>query len=970
MTTPMLADPAALPECLPAEVRERVAADLEAFAGAAREHGVALSLPPDLAATLPRVWAFSRFVAQSCIRHPQQFAELLSGGDLQRARADADYVALVQAATGAATTVEELGQALRALRRREMVRIAWRDLAGLADLDETLAELSALACAILDQALGRLHQWHCDEWGRPLGRQSGREQHLVVLGMGKLGAGELNFSSDIDLIFAYPEDGATAGGRAALSNEEYFVRLGRALVNVLDKADEHGRVYRVDMRLRPFGGSGPLAMSFDGLESYYQAHGRQWERYAMIKARVVAGDAASGDALMKILRPFVYRRYLDFSSFDELRAMKQRIESEVRRKGMERNIKLGAGGIREVEFIGQAFQLIRGGREPELQERPIQPVLKRLGAGGYLPQRAVDELIAAYRFLRRVENRLQEYNDEQTHTLPVLSAERQRLAVATGFAACAEFDAELALHMRRVHGHFEQLIAIPQADAGAADAAPLAAVWLGRLDADKAQAALAAAGYDDGAAALNMLTQLRSGSAFRALTPQGHARLDQLMPLLLAATAGTARPAAALQRLVHLVEKIARRTTYLSLLVEHPMALSQLVQLAAASPWISQLLLRSPILLDELLDPRTLYAPLDRHALEAELVQMLGRLPQDDLEAQMEALRLFKQTNVLRVAAADVAGVYPLMVVSDHLTEIATVALGQVLRLAWGHVAAKVGQPRLTVDGRQRAAGFIVVGYGKLGGIELGYGSDLDLVFIHDDAGDDQHTDGARPVDNATFFVRLGQRIIHIMNTATAAGVLYELDMRLRPSGASGLLVTGINGFVNYQRQQAWTWEHQALVRARVVAGDETLARRFDAIRDEVLAAPRDVDKLRAEVIDMRARMAAALGRGDAVQFDLKQDDGGIADIEFMVQFGVLRYAGQYPALRRWTDNIRLLETLSAIGVMAPADAACLADAYRAYRAEVHRRTLQELPAVVDAGAFAAERAQVRRIWQGFLGRD
>lgn len=948
-------------------MRERVAADLASFRQAAQDQGVAPHLPADVADALPRVWAYSRFVAQSCIRYPGQFDALLRSGGLQHVHAEADYIEMTRAAIVPASTVGELGNRLRSLRRWEMVRIAWRDLAGWAALDETLADLSSLACAIVDQTLGRLHQWQCEEIGRPLGRHTGHEQHMVVLGMGKLGAGELNFSSDIDLIFAFPEDGETAGGRAVLSNEEFFVRLGRSLVNTLEQSNEHGRVYRVDMRLRPFGSTGPLAMSFEGLEAYYQAHGRQWERYAMIKARVVAGDTAAGDGLMKILRPFVYRRYLDFSSFDELRAMKQRIESEVRRKGMEHNIKLGAGGIREVEFIGQAFQLIRGGREIELQERPIQRVLTRLADSGYLPRQVVDELIAAYRFLRRVENRLQEYNDEQTHTLPASADDHERLALSMGHAGAADFATELALHMRRVHGHFEQLIAIPQADVGTGEDSPLAAVWHGRFDVEKSQAALAQAGYDDVAEVMRLLTQLRKGSAFRALTPQGHARLDQLMPLLLAAVANTRHPAVTLQRLLRLIETIARRTTYLTLLVEHPMALSQLVKLAAASPWISQLLLRSPILLDELLDPRTLYAPLDRQSLEAEIVQTLERVPGNDLEAQMEALRLFRQTNVLRVAAADVAGVYPLMVVSDHLTEIATVSLQQVLGLAWRHVAAKFGNPRLRVDGAERAAGFIVVAYGKLGGIELGYGSDLDLVFIHDDAGEAQQTDGALTVDNATFFIRLGQRIIHIMNTATATGVLYELDMRLRPSGASGLLVTGINGFVDYQRQQAWTWEHQALVRARVVAGDEGLARRFGAIRDEVLSAPRDVEKLRQEVIDMRARMSAEHGSGDAAQFDLKQDDGGIADIEFMVQFGVLRYARQFPALLRWTDNIRLLDTLRDAGVMASADTRVLADAYRAYRAEVHRLTLQEQPAVAGAGEFADYRAEVRRIWGEFL---
>lgn len=966
-----LADVAALPESFPEDVRVRVAADIESLRNAAGDHGLTLSLTSGIAESLPRVFGFSRFIAQSCIRYPQQLDALLRSGDLQRARAPAEYSGIVRDAVAAAANLDELGERLRALRRREMVRIAWRDLAGWAEIDETLAELSQLACAILDTALQRLHDWQSTECGRPRGKTSGQPQHLVVLGMGKLGADELNFSSDIDLIFAYPEDGMTEAGRAPLSNEEFFTRLGRTLVNVLEKSSEHGRVYRVDMRLRPFGGTGPLAMSFEAMEAYYQTHGRQWERYAMIKARVVAGDAAAGERLMTILRPFVFRRYLDFSSFDELRAMKQRIETEVRRKGMEHNIKLGAGGIREIEFIGQAFQLIRGGREPQLQERGIRKVLQRLADGGYLPRHAGIELIAAYRFLRRVENRLQEFNDEQTHTLPSDGPSRERLALSMLCATAAVFDKELARHRQRVQEHFEQLIAVPQAqqqDAGTESG--MTTVWHGRVDAEAAQALLVREGFSDAVEAMRLLAQFRESSAFRALTPQGHTRVDQLMPLLLAAVARTPQPVMALQRLIRLIETVARRTTYLSLLVEHPMALSQLVKLAAASPWISQMLLRSPILLDELLDPRTLYAPLDRPALEAEAVQLLERVAPDDLEAQMDALRLFKQTNVLRVAAADVAGAYPLMIVSDHLTEIAEVALRRVLEIAWRHLAAKYGSPQLTVDGVARAAGFVIVAYGKLGGIELGYGSDLDLVFIHDDAGIAQQTSGPAVIDNATFFVRLGQRIIHMMNTATSAGVLYELDMRLRPSGASGLLATGISGFAGYQREQAWTWEHQALVRARAVAGDAALAAQFDAVRNAVLSMPREPDKLRREVIDMRAKMSAEHGSRDATQFDLKHDDGGIADIEFIVQYGVLRYAREHPALLRWTDNIRLLDTLRDIGVMSATDAALLADAYRAYRAVVHRLTLQEQKAIVAADEFAEFRAQVRRIWSEFLGAD
>ena len=952
---------------LPPPQREQVGVYWEQYMDAARSQGVDFAVDARVASSLPGVWAASAFVAHACIQSPALLSELNASGDLMAKYGDGACRERLEKVLQGVDDEDALLKTLRLFRRREMVRIAWRDLAAWADLAETLSDLSSLAGACVECALLRVEEWQSRELGAPCGRVSGRRQFLVVIGMGKLGAGELNFSSDIDLIFAYPEEGETQGGKAPLSNQEYFTKVGRRLIHVLHTPTVEGFVFRVDTRLRPFGDSGPLVMGFDAMEEYYQTHGREWERYAWIKAAVIAGDRDEGSRLMAMLRPFIYRRYLDFSAFESLRAMKVLIEAEVRRKGMADDIKLGAGGIREIEFIGQAFQLIRGGRETELQVRPILTVLERLVAAGYLPSYAGRELAAAYCFLRRAENRLQEYGDQQTHRLPADAVARQRLALSMGYGAWNEFLRELDHHRRRVQGHFQQVFASPQTETAANTGPDLTQLWAGILNDEQGGAVLAATGYGQAAATLALITAFRDSPTTRQLTAHGRERLDHLMPLLLGAVAHAGDPDTTLGRVLDLVEKIARRTTYLALLAESPMALSQLVRLCAASSWIAGFLTRHPLLLDELLDPRTLYVPLARSALEDELAAALARLGADDLEQQMEVLRHFQQANTLRVAAADVAGAFPLMVVSDHLTEIAEVALEAVLRLARQHLIDRHGPPCCRIDGELVEPGFVIVAYGKLGGIELGYGSDLDLVFLHGSEGEELGTQGPKVIDNSVFFARLGQRIIHMMTAHTPAGVLYEVDVRLRPSGASGMLVSSMAAFAEYQRQGAWTWEHQALVRARVVAGDTAVAERFAAIRREVLVRPREGAQLRREVREMRERMRAELGQRDAEKFDLKQDAGGIADIEFMVQYGVLAWAFTHPELLRYTDNIRLLEGLARAGAMTAQDADLLSDIYRVYRAKVHQLTLLKEPIVADAHAFDEQRQAVVRMWRTLL---
>lgn len=949
-------------EHLPATLRRDFERRWGAFAETLAERGE--TPPPELPDVLPDVWAVSEFVFETCRRDPQGLDTLLRSGRLARPATREELDAGVGAALAACADETSFMQTLRRVRRWELSRIAWRDLAGDAGVDEVLTELSWLAEVCVEQAL-RFAETQLEERHGTPRTADGRRMRLCVLGLGKLGGGELNFSSDVDLIFVYAAGGETDGPRP-LDHQQYFIRLGQRLIKLLAELTSDGFVYRVDMRLRPFGDAGPLAMSFTAAEDYYQTHGREWERYALIKARAVAGDLEGGGQLIRALQPFVYRRYLDYGVFQALREMKELINQEAERKGRVNNVKLSPGGIREVEFIGQAFQLIRGGRDAGLRLRGIREVLCRLVERGLLPSWAEAQLQEAYAFLRRVENRLQMAADQQTHALPAEESGRLRLAWSMGYGDWESFRAALAGQMRRVHEHFEQIFAAPQADEDERDGGErrFARLWA-RGTAEELAAMLNELGYTQAEAAARQLIDLRDSAACRSLTETGRERLDRLMPLLVQAAAGQDRPDVVLERVLGVIQAIARRSVYLALLVESPMALSQLVKLCAASPWITRQLARLPLLLDELLDPRSLYTPPDRAGLSRELELALRDTAVDDLETLMDRLRHFKEAQVLKVAAADVMGALPLMRVSDQLTWIAEAILDRVLATARAQLVERHGEPRLH-DGR--AAGFGIVGYGKLGGIELGYGSDLDVVFLYESEQGAISTDGERPLDGAVFFARLAQRIVHMLTAYTAAGTLYEVDMRLRPSGASGLLVSSLRAFSAYQLEQAWTWEHQALVRARFIAGTREVAEAFESVRSQTLARIREPNELRREVREMRERMWRELGNAASQRFDLKKDPGGIADIEFLVQYYVLAHAHEHPELLRYTDNIRILEGLSAAGLIDAADADFLTDAFRTLRDRIHASTLQAEPALVDAGEYAALRAEVGRIWRACFG--
>lgn len=909
-------------------------------------------------ASVLKVCVCSQFIRDSWLRNPDLIPDLVTSTDLFSPLRRADYAATLQQ-SGNAEGEPALAKQLRLFRRREMIRIAWRDLAGWADLDETLSDLTALAEACIQTALDFLYRQACARWSTPT-LADGKPFNIVVLGMGKLGAWELNYSSDIDLIFAYAEDGVLTA-KKEISYGEFFTRICRSLVKMLDEITVDGFVFRTDVRLRPFGDSGPLIMNFDGMEHYYLTQAREWERYAMIKARQVAGDVHTGQQLAALIKPFVYRRYLDYGAFEELRSLKFQIAQELKRRDRADNVKLGPGGIREVEFIGQAFQLIRGGQDIALQQREIQTILSVLEELQLMSSEDVATLRYAYRFLRRVENHIQQYQDQQTHDLPTAPLTQRILAFSLDFEDWPAFKVELDQVRESVQDTFEQVFSLSDQD-NQHQSARL--IWSGTADNELALEALSDYGFADAAGMQKAIMAFKESHAVKRMTSKGAGVLDRLMPQLIEQLPAIDNADATLVRILDLFEAVAGRNVYLALLAENPDALNQLIKLAAASPWICEYLALYPILFDELLDTRTLYDPLQKQALREDLQRELTRIDTQDSEQLMIALRQFKHANVLRVAAADIMGAIPVMVVSDYLTWTAEAILEQVLRCAWQMLVQKYGHPPGTGEEPQN---FAIIAFGKFGGIELGYGSDLDLVFLYACPNDNSQTDGEKPINAGQFYLRLGQKIRHMLDTKMLSGILYESDLRLRPNGDSGLLITHIDHYEAYLQNDAWTWEHQALVRGRFVTGDETLKHSYEAIRSRILALARDCEVLKTQVRDMREKMRDNLAPKDPAVFDLKQSQGGIADIEFIVQFGVLAEAAHHPSLATYTDTVRLLEGLQQHGFITPIDAALLKRAYYAYRDFGHHQVLQGLSATAHSDEFQELRAEVERIWREFM---
>lgn len=920
-----------------------------------------------------KVLVCSDYVSRQFIHHKETIAQQWLAGEYSRPFLENEMADKLAESLQSVDTEAKLLQVLRHFRNQQMVRITFRDINGLAELNEVLADLTELANCTIRQALDWLDKLQQKEFGTPLD-SNGEPIPLIVIGMGKLGAYELNFSSDVDLIFAFSEHGETVNGPRSITHNEYFIKLGQRLINALDKNTSDGFVFRVDMRLRPFGQSGPLVVTYDALEAYYATHGREWERYALIKARVITGNESDQNYLCSILTPFVYRRYIDFGVFESLREMKAMIAREVKQKKKEHNVKLGAGGIREIEFLAQAFQLLRGGRETQLQERQLQKVLAYLGEQHLIPEYVVAELLKSYDFLRRTEHRIQQIDDKQTHNLPEYDFPRARIAYGMNYPDWDSFSVDLQSIRNNVQNHFEQLFQAPQAGDGENEHDDVQGIWQASLSDERAATTLNELGYSDGMAIVRLLASFRASHSYKKMSKEGSARLDKLMPLILKAVAKVEDSETTFKRLLDVVESVCRRSVYLSLLVENPLGLSQLVKLCAASSWITRLLTRHPALFDELLDARVLYRPLDKAQLEQELKEKIADVPVDDLEQRMELFRHFKQSHILRVAAADVTGVIPVMKVSDYLTWIAEALLESVLQTAWYDMVSRYGQPRpakgQTLEGGdlEFGNGFAMLGFGKMGGIELGYSSDLDMVFLFANEFDGGNTDGPegnkdKSVDNLQFYSRLSLRIMHILQTKMPSGILYEADMRLRPNGNSGLIINSLKAFREYELEKAWIWEHQALVRARFIGGDKRMLEQYQDIRQEILSPCREEETLKKEVRDMRSKMRVALAKKKKGFFDIKQGFGGIADIEFIVQFMVLNNACHHPILLKWTDNVRILEAMAQTKLLPESMVQDFIDCYRMFRDRLHQLSLQEVSGIVPEDEFKEEREKIQRYW-------
>ncbi len=923
--------------------------------------------------------SYSRYLARAAAARPALAAHVAAwaAAPLARAQLDArltELLALPDGAAAHAATEDQFKRALRQLRAEVFGAVAERDLRGLADVAEVTGAMTDLAEVAVQRAIALLSTELEALYGEPRGAD-GQRVVLGVVGMGKLGGRELNVSSDIDLIFVYEDDGETAGGaRAALSTQEYFTRLGRRLIGVLSEVTADGYVFRVDMRLRPNGDSGPLVCSLGMLEEYFYVQGREWERYAWIKGRLVSegeSDAARRLAtqLDAIVKPFVYRRYLDFGVIGAIRSLHQQIRQEAARRASMRpdkadDIKLGRGGIREIEFSAQVFQLIRGGQDAGFRVRPTLAVLRHAQARGLIGDDVRARLTDAYNFLRTLEHRLQYRNDAQTHAMPVDADERAALAASLGFADYAALMAVLDGHRTFVEAQFDLIFADKAnggpgcGGAGAEDSAA-AWIWSGALaddgaDDDALAARLASLGFGDPAAVLARLRAVWRSSRYTGLAEKSRHRFDSVAQRALEAAPriDAAHRDDTIVRLFDLLETVSRRGVYLALLTEYPAALDRVLSVLGATRWGGGYLIRHPQLLDELLDDEAIASPFDWPAFKGALRARLAAA--DGPEQQMDLLRHAQHAEVFRILLIDLAGQLSVEHVSDRLSELADAVLDVTIEVVWSQLAKR----------HRDVPKFAVIAYGKLGGKELGYASDLDLIFLYDDPDE-------RSADVYTTFTR---RLITWLTTATGAGALFDIDLRLRPNGEAGLLVTDLDAFRRYQLREgdaantAWVWEHQALTRARYSAGDAQIGAAFEAIRQQVLTMPRDAAVLAKEIVDMRDKVFAGHPNHGEL-FDLKHDRGGMVDIEFIVQYWVLLHASRDPELIRNTGNIALLREVARFGLMSEAEAERVGAAYRTYRKLQHKLRLDGMEkARVDPAVVADERAAVAALWTRVFG--
>ncbi|PSJ79450.1 bifunctional [glutamate--ammonia ligase]-adenylyl-L-tyrosine phosphorylase/[glutamate--ammonia-ligase] adenylyltransferase [Neisseria iguanae] len=835
---------------------------------------------------------------------------------------------------------EELAKQLRELRRYVVSQIIVRDVNRLADLDEVTRTITLFADFAINIALDFSYAYYQDMYGTPIGRYTGEPQHLSVVAMGKAGGYELNVSSDIDLIFVYPESGSTDGKRD-LDNQAFFTRVGKKLIALLNDVTADGWVFRVDMRLRPDGGSGALVLSETALEQYLIQQGREWERYAWCKGRVVTPYP---NDIKGLIRPFVFRKYLDYSAYSAMRSLHRQIRNEVSKKGLADNVKLGAGGIREVEFIAQIFQMIRGGQMRALQLKGTQETLLKLEELGILPSGQVRMLLEAYRFLRAVEHRLQYWGDQQTQTLPTTPEQQQFLAESMGFTDYAAFSDSLNAHRRRVNALFNEILSDSESDIDENNHEWLWA-WQEEPDEYERSKQLNKHGFHAERVAAR-LDHLRSSHKYRHLSAHAQPRFDAMVPAFIQAAAAQPNPTDTFMRLMDFLENISRRSAYLAFLNEHPQTLQQLAGIMSQSSWVAAYLTQYPILLDELISTQLLETDFDWPKLAAELSDGLNNC-KHDTEAQMDVLRHFQHAQLFRLAVQDLAGLWTIEALSDELSALADTVITAALPSVWADM------PKKHRDTPQ----FAVISYGKLGGKELGYTSDLDLVYLFDDSDPD-----AQDV-----YIRFARRLTNWLSAPTGAGTLYDVDVRLRPNGDSGFLAQSVAAFEKYQRENAWTWEHQSLTRARFICGMPEIQTAFDRIRADILTTERDTAKLASEIIDMREKMFPTHPPADS---NVKYARGGVVDVEFIVQYLILAHAHQHPELLDNYGNIALLNITADCGLIDKNLAEQSRTAYRFYRQQQHNTKLRDIGKVEVNDVLLRHYDRVRTLWREVFSEE
>jgi glutamate-ammonia-ligase adenylyltransferase len=917
---------------LPAVLQTQVE---HAFLSLAADHDLLIQ-HPRLFADLPQVLAASDFVANALVTFPALCQDLVISGDLLTAyprMAHHYYLAQLQHHCATCGQESELALRLRYVRAREMVRIAWRDIVGAATLTETLANLTACADAIVRYALSRLTAWYQLRYGIPVSENQ-KPQQLIVIALGKLGGGELNFSSDIDIVFCYGELGWVHGGEHGLSNDDFFTRLARALIKLLNDMTSVGFVYRVDVRLRPHGQAGPLVLSFSALEHYLLEQGRDWERFAYIKARILTGEKNQRKQLLHIIHAFVYRRYLDYGTLQALRELNCIVTRQFKISEVTNDIKRGWGGIRELEWFVQVFQLIHGGRQSKLRIPGTRRALERLGLLHHLTAEKVRACKEAYHFLRKVEHALQMRRDEQTYQLPMTEVAQAQVLVSLGMTNWRELEEQLKYHTGIVAGYFNRLIAKPRARHE-----------LLHKTQESSESSAA--------------TALTNSQRYRHLSAVAKERFLRVLPMLLQEVAATPDPEQTLLRIINLIEAVMARSTYLALLWENPEGLHFIVLLVSQSAWVSEQLVAYPQHLVDLITWMQTPSIASEQDLRSAWAQEWLDVPEDDVDGQMNALRTFQHAQILKIAASELVSELPASACSAGLATVADLVLEEVY---W--------QANLYFQQRLKSAvptRFAIIVYGRLGSREMNYHSDLDLVFLHDDDGCDVETDSGKRLTEAEFYARLGQRMIHLLATRTAAGVLYNVDTRLRPSGRAGLLVSHINAFTAYQQQEAWVWEHQALIKARGCCGDLSLLTQFEHIRTHTLAQPRDHDLIATEISAMADKMRENQLTAQPEQFDLRLSPGGCLDIEFLTQYAVLCYAHQEATLLTPRDTIGLLKELAAKQLISATDATDLINSYSFYQQQLHNCALTKSSTTVSQASVGDYPRRVISIWQRYF---